>query len=94
MDLAELEQALKPEPAYRAKQIFEYVYAKRILDYEQMTSLPAALRKRLAVDLPIGLPHVNQRFDSTDGTRRYLLDMADGRTIETVFMPQDRKSVV
>ena len=94
MDLAELEQALKPEPAYRAKQIFEYVYAKRILDYEQMTSLPAALRKRLAVDLPIGLPHVNQRFDSTDGTRRYLLDMADGRTIETVFMPQDNRDTI
>ncbi len=94
MDLPELEQAVKPEPAYRARQIFEYVYTKRILDYDRMTSLPAALRQRLKADLPLGLPNVNQRFDSSDGTRRYLLDMADGRTIETVLMPQDDRDTI
>jgi 23S rRNA (adenine2503-C2)-methyltransferase len=59
-----------------------------------MTSLPAALRARLKEELPIGMPTVNQRFDSTDGTRRYLLDMQDGRTIETVLMPQDDRDTI
>jgi 23S rRNA (adenine2503-C2)-methyltransferase len=94
LDLPELERAIQPEPAYRARQIFEYVYEKRILSCDRMTSLPAALRKRLAEELPVGMPTVNQRFDSSDGTRRYLLDLQDGRTIETVLMPQDDRDTI
>ena len=94
MELVELEPAVKPEPAYRARQIFDYVYARRILDFDKMTSLPAALRKRLASELPVGMPTVNHRYDSSDGTRRYLLDLADGRTVETVLMPQDDRDTI
>ncbi len=94
MELAELETALQPEPAYRARQLFSAVYENRLLDYDRITSIPAALRERLKTDLPLGLPTVNQRFDSVDGTRRYLLNMDDGRTVETVFMPEEDRDTI
>ncbi|MBY0506825.1 MAG: 23S rRNA (adenine(2503)-C(2))-methyltransferase RlmN [Bryobacteraceae bacterium] len=94
LELAELEQALRPEPAYRARQVFDYVYTKRILTLDRMTSLPATLRQRLAAELPVGMPTVQHRYDSSDGTRRYLLDLADQRTVETVLMPQDDRDTI
>ncbi len=94
MELAELERALKPDPAYRARQVFDYVYARRILDLDKMTSLPAALRARLAAELPVGMPTVGHRYDSSDGTRRYLLNLSDGRTVEAVLMPEDNRDTI
>jgi 23S rRNA (adenine2503-C2)-methyltransferase len=56
--------------------------------------LPETLRNRLAGELPLGLPRISERFLSTDGTRRYLLALADGRTIEAVFMPEARRDTI
>jgi len=50
------------EPAYRGRQIYHALYAERKFDFERMTNLPAALRKRLAKEARITLPEVKQRF--------------------------------
>ena len=52
--------------------------------------LPKALRD----EFPVGIPEVDRQFDSTDGTRRYLLKLADGKTVETVWMPEGERSTV
>ena len=42
----------------------------------------------------MGVPEIDRQFDSTDGTRRYLLKLADGKTVETVWMPEGERSTV
>ena len=42
----------------------------------------------------LGLPEIAKRYESVDGTRRYLLSLADGRTVETVLMPEAERDTV
>jgi 23S rRNA (adenine2503-C2)-methyltransferase len=63
------------EPAYRGMQIYHALHAERKFDFERMTNLPAALRKRLANEARITLPEVKQKFVSADGSVRYLFDL-------------------
>src|SRR5271165_4841272 len=95
MELTDIQQALgATEPAFRARQIYEAVYRRRITDVGAISNLPKSLRARLASDLPLGLPEIEKRFESTDGTRRYLLRLADGKTVETVWMPEGERSTI
>lgn len=76
------------EPAYRGKQLAEALYRKRVASLDGITTLSASLRQRLAEEgYAIGLPELAQTFYSADGTERYLVRMADGQTVETVWMP-------
>jgi 23S rRNA (adenine2503-C2)-methyltransferase len=95
MELTDIQQALgSTEPAFRARQIYEAVYRRRVADAADISNLPKALRARLGSDLPLGLPAVERRYDSADGTRRYLLRLADGKTVETVWMPEGERSTI
>jgi 23S rRNA (adenine2503-C2)-methyltransferase len=95
MELTDIQQALGPaEPAFRSRQIYEAVYRRRTTDPSEISNLPKALRARLGSDLPLGLPAIERRYDSTDGTRRYLLRLADGKTVETVWMPEGERSTI
>jgi len=95
MELTDIQQALgSVEPAFRARQIYEAVYRRRVTDPAGISNLPKALRARLSSDLPLGLPRIDRRYDSTDGTRRYLLRLADGKTVETVWMPEGERSTI
>ena len=88
MDLAELTErvAALGEKPYRARQVFEALYKQRVGAVEEITTLPAELRGRLA-GFGVGLPEIVQTAKSVDGTERYLMRMADGETVETVWMP-------
>jgi 23S rRNA (adenine2503-C2)-methyltransferase len=94
LELDGIAAAIAPEPAYRARQIYQAVYQQRRPGYHALTSLPAPLRQRLKAELPYGLPHISAQYDSSDGTRRYLLDLADQRTVEAVFMPEDGRDTI
>jgi 23S rRNA (adenine2503-C2)-methyltransferase len=95
MELTDIQQALgSTEPAFRARQIYEAVYRQRVTDVGAISNLPKLLRARLGSDLPLGLPEIDRRFDSTDGTRRYLLKLADGKTVEAVWMPEGERSTI
>jgi len=73
---------------YRAKQVFEALYKQRVASVEDMTTLAAGLRELLiARGWSVGLPEIVQTARSVDGTERYLMRMADGETVETVWMP-------
>src|SRR6202050_3960737 len=95
MELTDIQQALgNTEPGFRARQIYEAVYRQRVTDVSAISNLPKALRSRLSSDLPLGLPEIERRYDSTDGTRRYLLRLDDGKTVETVWMPEGERSTI
>ncbi len=95
MELAELQAALGGgEPAFRARQIYDAVYRRRAADLSAISNLPKTLRQQLDADLPIGLPEVERVYESADGTRRFLLRLADGKTVETVWMPEGERSTI
>jgi 23S rRNA (adenine2503-C2)-methyltransferase len=77
------------EPAYRAQQVFEALYRQRVSSAEQISTLPASLRREFSErGLLIGAPRIESKFQSVDGTVRYLIACADGQTVETVWMPE------
>src|SRR5207245_8030818 len=85
MELVDIQAALGDTlPTFRARQIYDAVYRQRVTHLGEVSNLPKALRERLAQDFPLGMPAVERRYDSADGTCRYLLKLGDGKTVETV----------
>ncbi|HWF08155.1 MAG TPA: 23S rRNA (adenine(2503)-C(2))-methyltransferase RlmN [Bryobacteraceae bacterium] len=95
MELSELRAVLPPDqPGYRAAQIYRAIYREKVEDLVQISTLPADLRSELAGNSELGLPLLDRRFESVDGTRRYLLRLSDGKTVETVLMPEGERDTV
>jgi 23S rRNA (adenine2503-C2)-methyltransferase len=95
MELAELKTLLGPQqPAFRARQLYDALYRKQVANLSECSNLPGALRTELFANATVGLPALEQRFDSRDGTRRYLLRLNDNRTVETVLMPEPGRNTV
>ncbi|HEY2717166.1 MAG TPA: 23S rRNA (adenine(2503)-C(2))-methyltransferase RlmN [Solirubrobacterales bacterium] len=87
MDRVLLEQTLAEagEPSYRADQVWKWV-AGGARGYEEMTNLPAALRERLAAEVPFSTLSVVEEAKADDGTVKTLFETADGRPLEAVLM--------
>ncbi len=76
------------EPSFRARQLFEALYRQRLAALDDISTLPKSLRTRLVSQgYSTGLPAIDQRFVSVDGTVRYLVRFSDGQSVETVWMP-------
>ena len=95
LELGEMEQALADRgyPRYHAGQIYRWIYRRAETDVARMTDLGKAMRAALGEEFTVLTPTIVGDEVSTDGTRKLLLELHDGRRIESVFIP-DRKSVV
>ena len=95
-DLADLTEIVARHrvPTYRARQLYEGLYRTRVADLQAIRTLPSALRGTLLSEFAAGLPQVAQQFASIDGTARYLLKLSDGKTIETVFIPEQKRDTL
>ena len=71
----------------RARQVWQWLYARGARDFSEMTNLGKAIRADLEAAYEIARPEVVQRQVSRDGTRKYLLRIAGGHEVETVFIP-------
>jgi 23S rRNA (adenine2503-C2)-methyltransferase len=93
LDRAALEQAFDAAglPRFRARQVFRWMYVKGETDFAQMSDLPRDLRVQLAHQFQITTPRVVREDRSTDGTRKFLLELGDGRRIEAVYIPDTPK---
>ncbi len=81
------------EPRYRADQILDWVYRKRVEDFEAMTNLSQMLRRRLSQTVHVFESVVSRRQDAGDGTTKLLLQWRDGATTECVLIPDgDRRT--
>lgn len=89
MSLEEITSALSAlgEPAYRARQIYGWIYARKAATFAEMTSIPATLRARLESSYELRRPGIVRIERSEDGTRKYLLDVPGGN-VESVLMPE------
>jgi 23S rRNA (adenine2503-C2)-methyltransferase len=75
------------EAAYRAGQIYSWIYQQLVDDFAAMTNLPQALRAKLAEEASIGLMIVrSEQHSKDDRTRKILLELEDGKLIEAVLM--------
>ncbi|WP_210618247.1 23S rRNA (adenine(2503)-C(2))-methyltransferase RlmN [Mammaliicoccus lentus] len=88
LQLGELEDWLleQSEPKFRANQIFDWLYVKRINSFSEMTNLSKELREKLAQSFEITTLEVAVKQESKDGTIKFLFELQDGYTIETVLM--------
>jgi 23S rRNA (adenine2503-C2)-methyltransferase len=94
LDLPSLQSLLQDwgEPAYRARQLWEWLYVHLATGFDQMTNLPLSLRQALAEETVIDVPEVVDTVESADReTRKDLLRMMDGETIEAVLMEYERR---
>ena len=89
LDRAELEAVMASldEPSYRARQLYVWLYRRRMRDPAAMTDLAKGLRARLQAGYDARWPEVASRDVSRDGTVKYLFRLDDGATIESVFIP-------
>jgi 23S rRNA (adenine2503-C2)-methyltransferase len=77
------------EPPYRAQQLFDSLYRQRVQAPEQISTLPSRMRQDLtARGFSLGLPRIESKYRSVDGTVRYLVACPDGQTVESVWMPE------
>ncbi len=83
------------EPAYRFRQLVEWVYQKLETNIANMTNLPKSFRDWLAQNYVVTTADVAAMQSSpSDGTRKYLLAMADGLRVESVLMPYDNRTTL
>ncbi len=85
VDLDRLHATLDGEPAFRARQVWRWA-ARGASGYDAMTDLPAALRDRLASEVPFSTLTVAHEAHAADGTVKTLFHTADGRPVEAVLM--------
>lgn len=74
-------------PAFRGRQLATWFYTRRTVDYAAMTDLPEPLRARLTEEAPVHLPRLGAERNSSDGTKKYLVELTDGQVVEAVWMP-------
>ena len=74
-------------PRFHAGQIFRWIYRRGVTSAADMTDLPRELRAAVAATFQLTTPTLVQRERSIDGTEKFVLRLEDGRTIESVFIP-------
>jgi 23S rRNA (adenine2503-C2)-methyltransferase len=87
-DLSAIVESLG-EPGYRSRQLYEAIYGQRSRSLDDVSTLPKEMRQQMTdAGYAIGMPTVEKRFVSSDGTIRYLFKFADGESVEAVWMPE------
>lgn len=89
LEVQELENTLHERGIQRfhARQLFRWVYRRGVTAFEPMTDLARPLRARLSEEFLVSTPHIVSDETSVDGTRKFVLELADRRRIESVFIP-------
>ena len=78
----------------RVGQIWQWIYQKGVRDFDAMTNLSKAYRAELAEQFTIEVPEVVSRQVSADGTRKYLVRIAGGHEVETVYIPEESRGTL
>lgn len=94
MSLQEIEKLVAElgQPKFRSKQLYEWLHTHLAVSYDEMTNVPKALRQSLEEKFPLSAPNIVDKQVSRDGTRKYILELSDGSTVETVGMPTFNES--
>lgn len=93
---SELAQALADVGAekFRAKQVWQWMYAHGAKDFSQMTSISKKQQEKFAEHFTIDRPNVDRALKSSDGTRKWLLRFSDGHKAESVHIPEEDRGAL
>src|SRR5262245_23635970 len=89
LELSELEATLAERriERFHARQLYRWIYRRGVTDFSLMTDLARPLRARLTESFALSTPRIVGDEQSTDGTRKFVFELADGKRIESVFIP-------
>jgi len=76
------------EKPFRAGQVMKWIHQRGVTDIDSMSDLSKSLRQKLCNIAEIKLPHVLEEFSSSDGSRKWIVDVASGSQVEMVFIPE------
>lgn len=82
------------EPAYRARQILQWIHQRQVIDFMEMTNLSKPLRTYLQEETCIQTPEILSEQAATDGCYKWLMRLADGNAIETVYIPEPNRATL
>ncbi|WP_322014014.1 23S rRNA (adenine(2503)-C(2))-methyltransferase RlmN [Paraburkholderia sp. J12] len=82
------------EKPFRAKQLQRWIHQYNAADFDGMTDLAKSLREKLKGRATIGMPGIVSDHVSSDGTRKWLVDMGNGNAVETVFIPEETRGTL
>jgi 23S rRNA (adenine2503-C2)-methyltransferase len=77
------------EPSFRADQIFDWIWEKSIFNYDEMSNISKGFREKLKTETTLVPPKIIFTQKSTDGTIKYLFQLEDGKTVESVWIPRE-----
>ncbi|HXH54666.1 MAG TPA: 23S rRNA (adenine(2503)-C(2))-methyltransferase RlmN [Gammaproteobacteria bacterium] len=82
------------EKSFRAKQVFQWIHQRGVDNFSEMTDLGKVLRERLSEECELRAPKIVKEQCSTDGTRKWLMQLDSGNNIETVFIPEKNRGTL
>ncbi|GCB03050.1 dual-specificity RNA methyltransferase RlmN [Ralstonia sp. SET104] len=82
------------EKSFRAKQLQRWIHQSGASDFGEMTDLAKSLREKLATRANIQAPAVISDHLSSDGTRKWLVDVGQGNAVETVYIPEETRGTL
>src|SRR5690348_18074655 len=82
------------QPAFRARQLWHWIYHRGVTDFAAMTNLAKGFRERLAERYELRRPAISAALASADGTRKWLLRFEDGQEVETVHIPESDRGTL
>ncbi|MGB5832314.1 MAG: 23S rRNA (adenine(2503)-C(2))-methyltransferase RlmN [Thiohalocapsa sp.] len=80
--------------SFHGRNLFKWIHKHGVVDFDAMTDLSRALRARLKRETRIRVPNMAAEEPSADGTIKWALEFADGQRIETVYIPEERRSTL
>lgn len=86
-----LEMGEKP---FRAIQLLKWIHQLGVTDFDQMTNISKTLRERLKDVAEIRPPVIRERYDATDGCHKWVVEVASGSGVETVFIPEEGRGTL
>jgi 23S rRNA (adenine2503-C2)-methyltransferase len=93
LDYTKAELASMVKPSFRAKQIWGWIYHQYATSFDVMANLPKAMREELSAEYEIMPLKIARKECSTDGTIKYLFELSDGKTVETVWLKMKDESI-
>jgi len=93
LDYSKAELAALVKPSFRSKQIWGWIYHQYATSFDTMQNLPKAMREELAQKYEIMPLKIARKECSTDGTIKYLFELSDGKTVETVWLKMKDESI-
>jgi 23S rRNA (adenine2503-C2)-methyltransferase len=80
--------------AFHGRNVLKWIHKHGVIDFEAMTDVPKRLREQLQAEAEIVVPRIALTQPSDDGTTKWVLELADGQHIETVYIPDDGRSTI